>query len=176
MRTIRRVHAPVERDVVAEDSVVHRDVERAPWSPAQFVSLITGLLLTVLGGVALARGGLDFENVAATHTQVAGMHHTVILGLAEMVIGLILIGAGAMPGAGRGSMTFLGVLLLGFGLIVMIQPSSFHSSLGAHAGNGLFLAFLGVVVLGTAMVAPVIFYRDRRVVARSSDVSGGTWQ
>lgn len=168
MRTIRTTRVPVESEVVVDDAVVHRDVERAPWSPAQFVALGIGLLLTVIGGVALARTGLNFDNVAATHVQVAGMHHTVVMGLAELIIGLVLIGAGAMPGAGRGSMTFLGVLLFGFGLIVMIQPSSFHSSLGAHAGNGLFMAFLGVVLLFTAMVAPVIFDSDRRVVTRQT--------
>lgn len=175
MRTIRRTR-PIERDVVAEDAVVHRDVERAPWSPAQIVSLAVGMFLAVVGGVALARTGIDFSNLAETHTAVAGMHHTALLGLMELIVGLVLIGAGALPGAGRGTMTFTGVLLLGFGLVVMIQPSSFHTALGAHAGNGLVLAFLGAVLLIAAMVAPVVFDTDRRVVSRSSDVSGGTWQ
>lgn len=176
MRTIRRVQRPVERDVVAEGEVVHRDVERAPWSPAQFVALGVGLILTVLGGVAIARTGVDFSTVSETHVSVGGLHHTAALGLLELLAGLLLLGVGAMPGAGRGGMTFTGVLLLGFGLIVMIQPASFHSTLGAHAGNGLVLAFLGVVLLATAMLAPVVFDTDRRIVSRRSDVAGGTWQ
>lgn len=176
MATIRRVSRPVEREVVAEDEVVHRDIERAPWSPAQFVALGVGLLLTVFGGVAIARAGIDFNTVAETHVSVAGLHHTAALGFLELVVGLLLLGVGAMPGAGRGGMTFTGVLLLGFGLIVMIQPDSFHSTLGAHGGNGLVLAFLGITLLVTAMVSPIIFDTDRRVVSRRNDVAGGTWQ
>lgn len=142
---------------------------RAPWSPAQVVALVIGLIFTVMGGVALARTGINFSDVSSTHTQVAGMHHTVVLGLIELFLGLVLLGAGAIPGAGRGSMSFLGIVLLGFGLVVAIQPSSFHSSLGMHASGGVFYIVCGVVLLVAAMVAPV-FFDDSRVSTRRTYV------
>jgi hypothetical protein len=154
-----------EVDVVADDEQSSRSVVRAPWSPAQIVALVIGLVFTVMGGVTLARTGIDFSDVAATHTEVAGLHHTVLLGVIELFLGLLMLGAGAVPGAGRGSMSFLGILLLGFGLIVAIQPSTFHASLGMHASNGVFYLITGVVMLVAAMVAPV-FFDDTRVSTR----------
>lgn len=164
---MRRTVRTISDDVVADDQQVNRSVVRAPWSPAQIVALIIGILFTVMGGVALARTGINFNDVTATHTQVAGLHHTTILGMIELFLGLVLLGAGAIPGAGRGSMSFLGIVLLGFGLVVTIQPSSFHSSLGVHASNGVFYIVCGVILLVTAMVAPV-FFDDSRVSSRRS--------
>lgn len=163
---MRRTARTIESDdVVADDESVSRSVVRAPWSPAQIVALVIGLIFTVMGGVTLARTGIDFSNVSATHTSVAGLDHTVLLGTIEFFFGLLLLGAGAVPGAGRGSMSFLGIVMLGFGLVVAIQPSTFHESLGMHASNGVFYVIFGTILLISAMVAP-IFMDDSRTSTR----------
>ena len=41
------------------------EVESGPWSPAQVVALAIGLFFAVLGGIALARTGLDLNDVHA---------------------------------------------------------------------------------------------------------------
>jgi len=39
----------------------YRVADRAPWSPAQLVVAAAGILFIVIGGVALARAGLHFD-------------------------------------------------------------------------------------------------------------------
>lgn len=165
----RVVRTVSDGDVVADDAVAHRSVSRAPWSPAQFVALVIGLIFAVIGGVTLARTGIDFTQLTEKHTTVMGMGMTPLMGMIDFVIGLLLIGAGAVPGAGRGTMTFFGVLMLGFGIIVAIQPSSFHDSLGFGSGGGWFFIVCGALLILSAMLAPVIFDSDRHAVARRSE-------
>ena len=152
-------------------AVSERRVEFAPWSPAQLVALVVGGLFTVLGGLALAKTGLAFDNLAATHVQVAGFHHTSLLAVIELVFGVLMIGAGVIPGAGRGSMTFLGMVGLVLGLLMVIVPASLHESLGVHPANGWLWLVASVVTLVAAMAAPVFFGRGREAVATESDVA-----
>ena len=163
------VREPV-MDEVVDDVVVHQTVARAPWSPAQIVALAIGSVFTLLGAIALARTGINFEDVTAQHVTVAGFHHTALLGLIEFVVGLCIIGIGAVPGAARPSMTFFGILLLGFGIVVAAEPNAFHRGLGTHGGHGALYLISGILLLTTAMVAPVFFDRDGRNYTRRSDV------
>lgn len=149
-----------DRSIVEED----RAVRRAPWSPAQFIALAIALFYIVLGGVAIARAGLDLNSIVDSHKQVAGLHHSLLLGILELVFGLFLLGAGALPGADRYGMITLGVIGVGLGLVVAIEPTAFHSWLGVHAGNGWLYALTGVVLLATAMLAPVIWSGRRDTV------------
>jgi hypothetical protein len=162
----------VEDDVVGDAEVVNRSVARAPWSPAQIVALIIGGILAIIGGVTLARTGINFSDLSSNHVTVAGMDQTAIMGIGELVIGLFLIGAGAVPGGGRVSMTFWGVVLLGFGIVLLISDSStsMHRWFTDDSGTGWFFVVMAAVLLVTAMAAPVIFGSDRRAVARRSAI------
>jgi hypothetical protein len=151
----------------------HQVIEHAPWSPAQVIVLAAGLVLGVIGGIALARTGLHFSNVPGTHAQVAGLRHTSLSAVIELGVGVVLLGVGAVPGTARGLMTWFGVLLLGAGLVVAIQPSSFRKWFGYDAGSGVFIALIGSVLLLAAMVSPVIWgERDRHRVGASRRMSG----
>src|SRR5207244_31797 len=80
------------------------------WSPAQVVALAIGLFFAVLGGIALARTGLDLNDVHHPH-RIAGWgdwHHTPLLALIELGFGVLMMLAGALPGAWRGLMGLLG--------------------------------------------------------------------
>lgn len=161
-----------QRQAVRGDLVQsERRVVLAPWSPAQLVALVVGGLFTVLGGTALAKTGLAFDNFAATHVDVAGFHHTSLLALIELIFGVLMIGAGVVPGAGRGSMTFLGMVGLVLGLLMVIVPASLHKSLGSHPATGWLWLVASVVTLLAAMAAPVFFGRGREAVATESDVT-----
>jgi|GEM_PF-3489607 len=65
----------------------YRVADRAPWSPAQLVVAAAGILFIVIGGVALARAGLHFDNVPLTRTQVAGLWFTNMSALITLVAG-----------------------------------------------------------------------------------------
>jgi len=149
----------------------HHVVEHAPWSPAQAIVLAAGTVLVVIGGIALARTGLHFDNIPGTYAQAAGLRHTSLSAAIELGVGVVLLGVGAIPGAARGVMTFFGTLLFGAGLVIAIQPSSFHKWLGYDAGNGVFIAIIGAVLLVAAMVSPVIWgARNRWRIGGSPEV------
>ncbi|MBA3653973.1 MAG: hypothetical protein H0W70_07235 [Actinobacteria bacterium] len=170
-RRVRRVVAD-DAEVVDDAETVHRSVERAPFSPAQIVALIVGAILAILGGVSLAKTGVDFNDLARSHEKVAGMDQTAILGIGELVVGLFLIGAGAIPGGARATMTFFGVVLLGAGIVVLVSDTSawMHKWLTVDNGVGWFFVVLGAVLLLAAMLAPVIFGTDRQAVGRRAVV------
>jgi hypothetical protein len=158
-----------DREVV-EHAVGYRQVERVPWSPVQLLALVAGLILAVMGGVALARTGLVFHHLSATRTQVAGLGHTSLSGLIELTVSVLLIGAGAVPGGARGLVVWVGVLLLGAGMVIATQPSSFQRTLGYQESNGLLFVAIGGVLLVGSMASPVLWSSHRRVTGRHTDV------
>jgi hypothetical protein len=167
MRRVTRTIA--NDDIVADDEVVRREVVRAPWSPAQIVTLAIGAILTVMGGVALARTGLNFDPDAA-RTTVAGLEHTALLAVLELGTGLVLIGAASVPGAPRETMSVVGVILLLLGIIIAIEPGGTDRALGTSSGHGWFWAVLGIILLVSAMVSPTIYDADRRAYVRRGRV------
>jgi uncharacterized membrane protein HdeD (DUF308 family) len=134
-------------------------VQRQPWSLAQLVALTLGVAFLVLGGVALARTGINLNDVSATPVKVAGSTQTQLTAYIELVFGALLVLAGAVPGAGRGLMTFCGILALVFGIVVTAQPSSFTHSLGIGKGYGIFLIIVGALLVITSVVAPIHWSR-----------------
>lgn len=162
-----------DADVVDDAEVVNSSVARAPWSPAQFVALIIGAIFAIIGGIVLARTGINFSNVTGNHVTVAGMDHTAIMGVIELAVGLFLIGTGAIPGGARGGMTFFGVLMLGFGIVMLIgdnSTSAMHRWFTTDDGAGWLFVIAAAILLLTAMLSPVIFGTDRRRYARRSAV------
>ena len=134
-------------------------VQHAPWSPAQAVALILGIVFLVLGGIALARTGINFNDVTGTHVRVAGSTQTQLMAYIELIFGALLILAGAIPGAGRGLMSFCGVVALVFGIVVTAQSSSFYHSLGIGKGYGVFSIIIGAVLLVSSIIAPIYWSR-----------------
>jgi uncharacterized membrane protein HdeD (DUF308 family) len=136
-------------------------VERQPWSPAQLVAIILGIVFAVLGGIALARTGIN-SHVTSDHVNVIGSIQTQLMGYIELAFGALLLVVGSIPGAGRGGMSFLGIVALVFGIIVVAQPSTFYHSLGIGSGYGIFLIVVGAVLAITSMVAPIYWGFSRR--------------
>ena len=159
-----------------EEVVDRRTVDRAPWSPAQIVALVIGLVFVIFGAIALGRGTFDTRE-AFLHQEfaVANFHHTTLLGAIELFFGLLMLLAAAVPGAARGLMTALGVLALAFGLVVLIEPpDELHQYLGVHDRNAWLYVLTGAVSMIAAMASPVFFRRDRHFVARRRDEAVGT--
>lgn len=148
-------------------------VERQPWSPAQVVAIVLGIVFVVLGGIALARTGIN-SHVTSEHVSVIGSIQTQLMGYIELVYGALLLAVGSIPGAGRGGMSFLGILALVFGIIVVAQPSSFSHALGIGSGYGVFLIIVGAILAITSMVSPIYWGFSRRSgYTRSSRMTRG---
>jgi len=149
----RRVGTTVRPAADEHEAWSERRTHLATWSPAQAVALIIGIGLTALGAVGMARGGFDD---VTTHVNMGGLHHTTLLGIIELAFGVLMMAAGAIPGAARGAMVFLGALALAFGIMVAVGPAPFHDSLATHSVHAALYITIGAVSLLTAMAAPVI--------------------
>ena len=152
------VEEPV--DVVVDDPVV---VRREAWSPAQIVSMAVGAALLLLGAVALARAS-GAGGLTGVEVSVAGFHHTGLLGLIELFVGLTLIGIGAVPGGAREVMLMFGVLLAGFGLLVAVAAEDLHHALATHGAHVVLYLLAGTLLIVSAAVSPLILPGTRRRV------------
>jgi hypothetical protein len=152
------------RRVARTEGAHYRVSQRAPWSPAQLVVGVVGLVFIVLGGVALARAGLHFDAVPFSRTQVAGLWFTNMSALITSIAGVIVL-AGAMdPDSAKATMWFFGVVLIAFGLIVAISPQPFTTMWGYDTANGIFYVVAGGILPIAAAVSPV-FYSRQSVVS-----------
>ncbi len=157
----RRVVADrVDDRALAEDEVASRRtaVERPPWSPAQLIALVIGIIAVVIGAIALTKTGVHAHQMDVVRTNGPLWQHTAWLAIGEIVFGLLMIGAGVIPGAARGLMTFLGILALAFGIAVLISPSD----LRAQDATGWGFIIAGGVSLLAAAISPTFFTGDRR--------------
>lgn len=131
---------------------------RRAWSPAQFVAGIIGLILTVTGGVALARI-LPTSSLTAETTTVFGIGHTALMAIITLGAGLLFLSEAAAPLDVQPGLVFLGVMSLAFGLIVVIEPAAFDGALGLGEAGGWFYAVVGAVSAITGMISPTIVSR-----------------
>ena len=132
----------------------------ARWNPIQLLPFLSGLALVVMGGVALARAGFD-SGLTGIEVQAGWLHHTPLLGLIHLGVGLALMIAGAVRGVDRGALAFLGSVMLVFGAIVFIEPDGMHDSLATHTSHGATYLVIGVLTL---LAAVVLGWSRRRVV------------
>ena len=158
----------VDEGAVAEDEVAQRRtaVERPPWSPAQLIALVIGIISVVVGGIALANTGIHSNAMDVVRTDGPLWQHTAWLAIGEIVFGLLMIGAGVVPGGARGLMTFLGILALAFGIAVLVAPSDLRAE---NATGWAFIIAGGVSLLASA-ISPVFFTGDRVGYARRREV------
>ena len=146
---------------VAEDEVAARRtaVERPPWSPAQLIALAIGIISTVIGVIALTKTGIHADAMDVVRSNGPLWQHTAWLAVGETVFGLLMIGAGVIPGAARGLMTFLGILALAFGIAVLVDKTD----LLAEDATGWAFIIAGALSLIAASVSPVFWGGGRRV-------------
>jgi hypothetical protein len=133
----------------------------ARFSPAQIITGLAGIVLLVLGLIAVAKGGLS-GSITDPVVSVAGFDHTPLLGLIEAAVGLLLLGS-ALWGS-RASGAFFGILMVVAGIVIVATPSSFASTLAAHSSYGWFLIVVGAIVTLACLALPdrasrVVTYR-----------------
>jgi len=145
---------------VAEDEVATRRtaVERPPWSPAQLVALAIGIISTVIGVIALTKTGIHSDAMDVVRSNGPLWQHTAWLAIGEIAFGLLMIGAGVVPGGARGLMTFLGILALAFGIAVLVAKDD----LLTEDITGWAFIIAGGVSLIAASISPVFFGGSRR--------------
>jgi drug/metabolite transporter (DMT)-like permease len=82
------------------------------------------------------------------------------MGGLELILGVTMLAAAVQKESPHGVYKFAGALGLAFGMVLIAQPSSFDSVLGASRNTGWLYALLGLVFLGLGFGAPIVFERD----------------
>jgi hypothetical protein len=121
----------------------------------QLMLLGIGIMLLVFGGLTLSQTGFEF-GPEATHSSVAGLHHTALMAIIDLGMGLVLLSAGARRRLDWGSVRLLGGISLAFGVVLLAEPAVLHSWLGTHAASGWLFVIIGALMLVTAIVHPMV--------------------
>lgn len=131
---------------------------REPFGVAQIVCLIAGILFLVLGAIGLARSG--FGSLVEPEAEIGTLGATPLLSLIHLFIGIAgLVGATGRS-ASRSTCMFVGPLLIAGGIIAMIEQVD---ALGYTSVNGILYLITGIVMIGAAMLTPLVAIEDRRV-------------
>lgn len=127
-------------------------VGRTRSTVGQVIAGILGLLLVITGGVAIARVG--FDSLTGDTASVLGVEHTLLLGIIDVVIGLVFLSAASTSVGVRGTLISMGTMAVAFGAIVLIEPDPFVDYLGDGRPVGLFYLLIGGVGLIGGLVTP----------------------
>lgn len=144
---------PVVTPVVATP-VVGTRVRKAYTShfePDAVIAALVGLVLLLVGLIAVTRGGFDGE-MSDPVVEVLGFTHTTTLGLIEIALGVFLLIAGATRSR-SGAMFFGAVLGVG-GFVGAVQTESFAESLALESSMAWLSVLAGVVVVLSALMMP----------------------
>jgi hypothetical protein len=153
------------RRVARTEGATVRVSNRAPWSPAQVVLAVVGMVFIVTGGVALARAGLHFNAIPLTRTHIAGLWFTSLSAVIQLVAGVIMLVGSIEPSAAKSTMWFFSLVLIAFGLIVAIDAASFVNMWGYGTANGVLDVIAGAILMLAVVLSPV-FYSRHQVVSR----------
>ncbi len=140
--------------VVATTPVAAGQVQTAytaHWAPDAIIAGLIGLVLLVVGLIAITRGGFDGE-MSDPVVNVLGFTHTTTLGLIEIGIGVCLLISGATRS--RSGALFFGTVLGIAGFVGAVQTSSFDESLALESAMAWLAVLAGLVVVLSALLMP----------------------
>ena len=121
---------------------------------------IAGVALTIIGLIAITRGGFDGA-MDEPVVDVIGFTHTTTLGLIEIGLGLgLLISAAARS---RGAATFFGLVLGAGGVVGAVQTESFSRSLALESGLAWLAVVTGAVIVLVSLLMPRMARTSTRV-------------
>lgn len=135
--------------------IVTRETGRPPrFDPLQVVAVIAAVYLLVLGIVAIARGGFFTEGVTTPVVEVGAITATPVLGLGLALVGLVLLWAAGGLEIDDVSIRVVSGLVLVLGIVLLIEPTAFHSVLGTDRGDGWHHLLVGGIVMVVSFLPP----------------------
>jgi hypothetical protein len=132
--------------------------------PGRILGGLIGLILAVVGVVAIAKCGID-GSLDKPVANVLGMDQSAIVGLVEFALGLLMI-LGAASSSTRSFMGGVGVLALIAGVVAAASTASVRSDIGMDTGAGWFVAICGALVLAASFIGT--YAHSRREVRTMS--------
>jgi hypothetical protein len=127
-------------------------------SPGRVISFLAGLALAIVGAVAIVRGGVD-GTLNVPLVDVFGMTQSALVGIIELVTGLVLIGCSASEAA-RPIIGIIGVLAIAAGVAAVAAGGDVPANVG-YAGHrtGWFFAICGAFALLGAVLPSLSTHR-----------------
>jgi hypothetical protein len=148
------VESPVAQVVVPAVPVASGQVRTAyasRYAPDAIIAALVGLVLLVVGLIAIVRGGFDGP-MHLPVVSVLGFTHTTTLGLIEIGIGLCLLLSGAARS--RTGEVFFGAVLGISAFVGAVQTDSFKKPLALESGMAWLVVVAAIVVVLAAMLMP----------------------
>jgi hypothetical protein len=129
-------------------------------SPGQVIAAALGLATAVVGIITLSRAGID-STLNVPMVQAAGLHQSAMVGMAELVVGLLLI-LGASSYESRGLVVGLGVVMVLGGVLIGAAGPTILRDLGTVHRTGWVIMVAGVIAIAAGCMGRLI--RTRRTV------------
>lgn len=149
------IETPASVEVVVPATAVSGGQVRSSYAsrfaPDAIIAAIAGLVILVVGLIAIVRGGFDGP-MSGPVVDVVGFTHTTTLGLIEAVIGFALLMSGATRS--RSGEVFFGAVLGIGGFVGAVQTTSFEKSLALESSMAWLSVFIAVVVVLAALLLP----------------------
>lgn len=158
----RVIEQPVAEDVVvtAAPSGHVSTAYASNFAPDAIIAAIVGLVVLVVGLIAIVRGGFDGP-MSDPVVRVVGFTHTTALGLIEIGIGFCLLVSGAMRSR-SGELLFGSILGIG-AFVGAVQANSFRHSLALQSGMAWLAVLLAAIVVLSALMLPRYLRRSTTV-------------
>jgi hypothetical protein len=151
------------REVVDTDDVRSETrvaSSRFIFSPGQIIAGVLGVVVAIIGIIAVSRGGID-GTLNVPLVNVAGTDQSAMLGLAEFAAGLLLV-LGAMSYAARWLIAFVGVVMVIGGVVLGSASAEILHDVGTSQGTGWALMVGGIIAIVAASLGVIV--RSRRTV------------
>ena len=130
------------------------------FAPDAVIAALVGLVLLVVGLLAIVRGGFDGP-METPVVEVLGFTHTTTLGLIEAFVGVCLLIAGVT--SSRAGALFFGSVLGIAAFVGAVQTESFVEPLALESGHAWLMVVAALAVVVSALLMP-------RFVTRSTTV------
>jgi hypothetical protein len=160
MSYVRRDHIETEQPGVAPvaagapvHGVARRTTLTRSFSIPAMVAGVASIALIILGAVAIARTDLD-EPLAEPVVEVAGFAHNAVLGIVEVVAGVLLLLAAISRS--RGAIVFMSVVIGVAAVVALIEPTVGGDTMPIERGFAAIVAIVAGVVLATALLTPSV--------------------
>jgi hypothetical protein len=152
--------------------VEHRDVYETPEtraetrvassrivvSPGQVIACVLGLVLAIVGAIAVARSGVD-SSLNVPMVRAAGFNQSAMVGLGELVLGLLLI-LSALSYEGRGFIVAIGVIMVISGVVIGAAGPTILRDLGTVHGTGWALMVGGIIAIFAGSLGRIVKTRQ----------------
>ena len=104
-----------------------------------------GVLLLVIGLVALARTGIPPASLTSPSIQVGMFGRTPLMAIIEVVVGVVVIATSATTD--KSALSGVGLIALVFGIVWLIEPGAFQGVLGVGRQSAVLYLLVGLICL-----------------------------